>query len=96
MLGSKRTLSGSASFCCPPSRCSRAAAFAQGASPSLTARVAGIDSEAAARKLRIDTLDVRVRIRGTIAETTITARFANPGSEHWRATSRWRCRRARW
>lgn len=57
-------------------------AFAQGASPSLTARVAGIDSEAAARKLRIETLDVRVRIRGTIAETTITARFVNPGGDN--------------
>jgi hypothetical protein len=57
-------------------------AFAQGASPSLSARVAGVDSEAAARKLRIETLDVRVRIRGTIAETTITARFANPGSDN--------------
>jgi Vault protein inter-alpha-trypsin domain len=57
-------------------------AFAQGASPSLTARVAGIDSEAAARKLSIETLDVRVRIRGTIAETTITARFANPGRDN--------------
>jgi vault protein inter-alpha-trypsin-like protein len=57
-------------------------AFAQGASPSLSARVAGVDSEAAARKLSIDTLDVRVRIRGSIAETTITARFANPGSDN--------------
>jgi hypothetical protein len=57
-------------------------AFAQGASPSLSARVAGIDSEAAARKLRIDTLDVRVRIRGSIAETVITARFANPGRDN--------------
>jgi hypothetical protein len=57
-------------------------AFAQGASPSLTARVAGVDSEAAARKLRIETLDLRVRIRGTIAETVITARFANPGSDN--------------
>ena len=57
-------------------------ALAQGASPSLTARVAGVDSEAAARKLRIETLDVRVRIRGTIAETTITARFVNPGGDN--------------
>jgi hypothetical protein len=57
-------------------------AFAQGASPSLSARVAGVDSEAAARKLSIETLDVRVRIRGTIAETTITARFANPGRDN--------------
>ncbi|MEA3011852.1 MAG: hypothetical protein QOD42_397 [Sphingomonadales bacterium] len=57
-------------------------AFAQGASPSLSARVAGIDSEAAARKLRIETLDVRVRIGGSIAETTITARFANPGTDN--------------
>ncbi|HEV7660095.1 MAG TPA: VIT domain-containing protein [Allosphingosinicella sp.] len=57
-------------------------AFAQGASPSLSARVAGVDSEAAARKLQIETLDVRVRIRGSIAETIITARFANPGGDN--------------
>jgi hypothetical protein len=57
-------------------------AFAQGASPSLSARVAGIDSEAAARKLRIETLDVSVRIRGTIAETVVTARFVNPGGDN--------------
>jgi hypothetical protein len=57
-------------------------AFAQGASPGLSARVAGVDSEAAARKLQIETLDVRVRIRGSIAETIITARFANPGRDN--------------
>ena len=57
-------------------------AFAQGPSPSLTARVAGVDSEAAVRKLRIESLDVRVRIRGTIAETIVTARFVNPGRDN--------------
>ena len=48
------------------------------ATPSLTARIAGIDSEQTqSRKLAIDTLDLDVRIHGTIAETTVTARFAN-------------------
>ncbi|MGZ8361935.1 MAG: VIT domain-containing protein, partial [Allosphingosinicella sp.] len=58
-------------------------AFAQSAGPALIARVAGINSEATeSRKLRIDALDIDVRINGTIAETTITARFANPGSQN--------------
>ena len=58
-------------------------AQAQTASPSLTARVAGVNSEATqSRKLRIDRLDVRVRIHGTIAETVITARFGNAGREN--------------
>ena len=41
----------------------------------------GSNSEAAERKLKLDVLEIRVRSRGTIAETTITARFANPGGE---------------
>jgi hypothetical protein len=52
---------------------------AQTASPALTARVQGIDSdETTGRKLQIESLDIVVRLRGTIAETTVTARFANP------------------
>ncbi len=48
------------------------------ASPSLTARIAGIDSpQTDDRKLAIERLDVRVRIHGAVAETTITARFHN-------------------
>jgi len=58
-----------------------AAAVAQSANPQLTARVQGINSEAAAAKLAIDSLDVVVRVHGTIAETSITARFANPGDQ---------------
>ncbi|HEV2865872.1 MAG TPA: VIT domain-containing protein, partial [Allosphingosinicella sp.] len=55
-------------------------AFAQTASPALTARIQGVRSEEAqSRKLRIERLNVDVRIHGTIAETTITARFDNPG-----------------
>jgi tetratricopeptide (TPR) repeat protein len=58
------------------------AAAAQGAGPSLTARVQGIDTEeTTGRKLRIETLDIQVRLHGTIAETVITARFANPGQQ---------------
>jgi hypothetical protein len=49
--------------------------------PSLTARAAGVNSAAAERKLQLDLLEIRVRSRGTIAETTVTARFANPGHE---------------
>jgi hypothetical protein len=52
---------------------------AQVASPALTARVQGINSPEAAEKLQLAQLDIVVRIHGTIAETTITARFANPG-----------------
>lgn len=52
--------------------------FAQGATPSLTARISGIDTPAAAgRKLQIERLDVAVRIHGAVAETTVTARFVN-------------------
>ncbi|HEY0011640.1 MAG TPA: VIT domain-containing protein [Allosphingosinicella sp.] len=50
--------------------------------PSLTARVQGIDTaETTGRKLRIETLDIQVRVHGTIAETVVTARFANPGNQ---------------
>ena len=56
-------------------------ALAQTGSPALTARVQGIDSEAARRKLRLETLDLRVRLHGTIAETTLTAKFGNPDQQ---------------
>ena len=61
-----------------PARRVAAEAFA---TPSLTARAAGVNSAAAERKLKLDLLEIRVRSRGTIAETTVTARFANPGHE---------------
>lgn len=52
------------------------------ANPALIARVQGIDSERTqSRSLEIHSLDMRVRLHGTIAETTITAKFANPGRE---------------
>jgi hypothetical protein len=58
------------------------AAQPQQASPSLTARIAGIDSdETRSKRLAIESLDVKVRIHGTIAETTVTARFANSGTD---------------
>jgi hypothetical protein len=59
-----------------------AAAAAQTGGPSLTARVQGIDTaETTGRKLRVETLDIQVSIHGTVAETTVTARFANPGQQ---------------
>lgn len=53
----------------------------QPGTPSLTARAAGVNSEAAGRPLKLDLLEIRVRSRGTIAETSVTARFTNPGNE---------------
>lgn len=59
---------------------SPASAAAQMASPALTARIQGVNSEEAqSRKLRIATLDIEVQVHGIVAETTITARFANAG-----------------
>src|SRR5688572_23573375 len=59
-----------------------ATASAQPASPALIARIAGINSEAAqSRKLILDNLDLDVRIHGSIAETSLTARFANAGAD---------------
>jgi hypothetical protein len=52
------------------------------ASPSLTARVAGVDTpEAESRKLQIERLDIAVRLHGTVAETTMTARFRNASDQ---------------
>ncbi|WP_332801894.1 VIT domain-containing protein [Sphingomonas sp. RT2P30] len=49
--------------------------------PGLTAHVRGIDDAAHARALGLDTFKVEVRLRGSVAETSITATFANPSSE---------------
>jgi hypothetical protein len=49
------------------------------ANPSLTARVNGVNSAATqSSALRIGTMDVAVKLRGSIAETSITVRFENP------------------
>ena len=58
-------------------------ALAQESGPTLVARVAGINSEAMqSRKLLIDSLDIRVRIHGSVAETIVTARFGNAGRDN--------------
>ena len=49
--------------------------------PSLIAHVRGVDDAAHARALGLDRFAVDVRLRGSVAETTITATFANPLSE---------------
>ncbi|MDH7975620.1 VIT domain-containing protein [Sphingomonas sp. AR_OL41] len=49
--------------------------------PGLTAHVRGIDDAAHARALGLDAFKVEVRLRGSVAETSITATFANPLSE---------------
>jgi len=50
--------------------------------PRLSAHAQGIRGDASARKdLRIEALDIAVRIHGTLAVTEVTARFANPGRE---------------
>ena len=55
---------------------------AQTANPHLTALVGGVDDEEKRREtLRIEKLDISVRIHGGIADTIVTARFANPGEE---------------
>ncbi len=51
------------------------------ANPSLTALDRGIDDESRGRPLNLSRLDADVRIAGTIAETTILAGFANPGTD---------------
>ncbi|HEX8256234.1 MAG TPA: VIT domain-containing protein, partial [Allosphingosinicella sp.] len=50
--------------------------------PALTARVNGVNSAAAtSRALRIERLELDVKLHGSIAQTIVTAQFANPGSE---------------
>jgi hypothetical protein len=51
------------------------------ANPSLRASVGGVRSAANERELGLKRFDVMVAIRGAIAETTVTASFANPSSE---------------
>lgn len=60
------------------------------ANPQLTALVGGVRRDGGERPLRIAKLDVGVVVRGEIAETTVTARFENPGSESLEGTFRLR------
>lgn len=50
-------------------------------SPSLTALANGVRSEKHVRDIVLEKLDIAVELRGGIAETIVTARFANKGSE---------------
>ncbi|HEX8126469.1 MAG TPA: VIT domain-containing protein [Allosphingosinicella sp.] len=55
---------------------------AEPANPNLTALVRGVNDESSRRdSLRIEKLDIAVRIHGGIADTVLTARLANPGNE---------------
>ncbi|HEY0027157.1 MAG TPA: VIT domain-containing protein [Allosphingosinicella sp.] len=52
------------------------------ANPELTALVRGVDDEEArSTSLRIESMDVAVRLHGGIAETLVTARFHNTGKD---------------
>ncbi|HEX8583977.1 MAG TPA: VIT domain-containing protein [Allosphingosinicella sp.] len=52
------------------------------ANPELTALVRGVDDEdARSTSLRIESMDVAVRLHGGIAETVVTARFHNAGTD---------------
>ena len=53
-------------------------AIADRAGPKLTALVRGINDAEAERDLDIAALDIAVNVRGGLAETTLTATFANP------------------
>ncbi|HEX8241387.1 MAG TPA: VIT domain-containing protein [Allosphingosinicella sp.] len=58
------------------------AAPAKAANPELKALVRGADDEQSRNAdLRIEAMDVAVRLHGGIAETVVTARFHNPGQE---------------
>src|SRR5688572_25266064 len=55
---------------------------AEAANPELKGLVRGVDDEKSrSADLRIETMDVAVRLHGGIAETTVTARFRNDGQE---------------
>lgn len=55
---------------------------AQILSPALSARVQGIQGRAElVRSLQLAELDMKTTVRGVVAQTTISARFENPGSE---------------
>ncbi|NML08299.1 VIT domain-containing protein [Sphingomonas sp. G-3-2-10] len=56
-------------------------AQAQTANPSLTAHAGGVRSDEAVRKLNLQRLDTVVTVRGAVAETSVTAVFANPGND---------------
>jgi hypothetical protein len=52
------------------------------ANPQLSAQIRGVNDERMkSEALRIASLDVTVRIHGSIAETTLTARFENPSRQ---------------
>ena len=52
------------------------------ANPDLVARINGVSSAATeSRNLRIDTMDMAITVRGSIAETVLTLRFGNSGSQ---------------
>lgn len=59
-----------------------AAIPAEAANPELKALVGGVDNEKSrSADLRIEAMDVAVRLHGGMAETVVTARFHNPGQE---------------
>jgi hypothetical protein len=63
-----------------------APAAAAPANPHLTALVGGVDDEDSRREtLRIEKLDIDVRIHGGIADTVVTARIVNSGDERLEA-----------
>ncbi len=49
--------------------------------PSLVAYRDGIRTEASKREMNVSVLDVSVKVRGDIAETTVTATFTNPTND---------------
>ncbi|MBS0254148.1 MAG: hypothetical protein JSS36_02785 [Proteobacteria bacterium] len=48
--------------------------------PQLTAEINGVRDPAHAARLRLRRIDIAVKIHGAVAETTVEAAFANPGS----------------
>ncbi len=68
-------------FPAPAQQSTNVAAGTGAANPSLRASVGGVRSAANERDLGLKRFDVAVTLRGAIAETTVTASFANPTSE---------------
>lgn len=59
-----------------------AAVPAEAANPELKAFVRGVEDETSrSADLRIEAMDVAVRLHGGVAETVVTARFHNPGQD---------------
>lgn len=56
-------------------------AAGQIANPSLTANADGVRSDQTVRKIALRRIDLSVVVRGGLAETEVTAVFANPGTE---------------